>query len=388
MNSYLRYFVGSLVAIFLLGAALNFTLDPLGYFRNHGLHPGIFLGDRVWGDDRMVHDLSIDTYRPNTLIAGNSRVKHGFAVDDRQLSEPLGAILNLALPGANFDELDRYIRRILENQALSNLLIGLDVGQFLHSRDRVARIEHHHRLNSEEDLLPAPVKKLGAAFWSKNTYLASAKVMLSPHDTTLNGGANPETMLEILETSGHRRMTRVVEARMALHYSRFNPEVYVERMAAMDALLADVCLKNTSVRLFISPMHIRQLLLIREMGHLGLFFNWKAQLANRVSHYRQEGCPVTLTDFSTISRFTSEPFPEPGDKQHRMQWYWESSHYNHKMGRMVIDRLWNNDDSLEGFGENLTAENIAGWLDEERDNLNALVRNQPILVKEVSELVR
>jgi hypothetical protein len=132
----------------------------------------------------------------------------------------------------------------------------------------------------------------------------------------------------------------------------------------------------------------RQLLLIREVGHLGLFFNWKTQLTDMVSQHQKKGCRVTLTDFSTISPYTSEPFPEPGDKQHRMQWYWESSHYNHQMGRMVIDRLWIHDDSHDGFGKNLTAENIAGWLDEERNNLNALVRSQPMLVKEISDLIR
>lgn len=71
-----------------------------------------------------------------------------------------------------------------------------------------------------------------------------------------------------------------------------------------------------------------------------------------------------------------------------MQWYWESSHYNHEMGQMVINRLWNNDDGYDGFGKNLTAENIAGWLDEERNNLNTLVHSQPMLVKEISDLIR
>lgn len=386
MNIYLRYFAGSLVAIFLLGAALNFVLDPLGYFRNHDLHVGTFLGDRVWGDDRTAHSLSIETYRPDTLIAGNSRVKNGFAVDDRQLSERLGVILNLGLPGARFDELDRYIRIVLEEHAVRHLLIGLDLGQFLRGEELVGGSTPGYWLDTDGNF-PLWLKKLAAALWSKKTFLASAKVIFSPHGTTLNGGSNPETMLEKLEASGHRRMTRKVETHLARHYSRFDTGVYVERVAALDALLADACLKNTEVRLFVSPIHIRQLLLIREVGHLGLFFNWKTLLADMVSQHQKKSCRVTLTDFSTISPYTSEPFPEPGDKQHRMQWYWESSHYNHDMGRMVIDRLWNNDDSHDGFGKNLTAESIAKWLDEERSNLNALVRSQPELVKEISDLI-
>lgn len=386
MNTFLRYFFCSLAAIFLLGAALNFALDPLGYFRNHDMYVGTFLGERVWGDDRTAYDLSIDTYRPDTLIAGNSRVKRGFAVDDRHLSERLGMILNLGLPGARFDELDRYIRIVLEDHAVRHLVIGLDLGQFLRGKEPVGSSTPGYWLDSDGNF-PLWLKKLAAALWSKNAFLASSKVMLRAHNTTLNGGANPETMLEKLEASGHRRMTRKVEAHLARRYSRFDPEVYVERVVALDALLATGCLKNTEVRLFISPIHIRQLLLIREVGHLGLFFNWKTQLTDMVSQHQKKGCRVTLTDFSTISPYTSEPFPEPGDKQHRMQWYWESSHYNHQMGRMVIDRLWSNDDSHDGFGKNLTAENIAGWLGEERNNLNALVRSQPGLVKEISDLI-
>lgn len=390
MNPYLRYFVGSLVVIFLLGGTLNFSLDPLGYFRNHGMHPGFLLKDRVWGDDRTVHDLSIDTYRPDTLIAGNSRVKHGFAVDDRQLTERLGVILNLGLPGGRFDELDRYIRIVLEDHAVRHLVIGLDLGQFLRGNGLAGNPSPGHWLDSGGSFpgVPIPLKKLATALWSKSTFLASVKVMLRPHNTTLNGASNTDTKLMKLEASGHRLVTRKLEVRMAKVYSSYDLSVYFDRLAVFDALLAYTCLKNTSVRLFISPMHIRQLLLIREVGHLGLFFNWKTQLTGMVSQYQNKGCQVTLTDFSTISPYTSEPFPELGDKQHRMQWYWESSHYNHEMGRMVIDRLWNNDDSFDSFGKNLTAENIAAWLDEERDNLNALVRNQPILVKEVRELVR
>ena len=386
MNTYLRYFFCSLAAIFLLGGALNFALDPLGYFRNHDVHVGTFLGERVWGDDRTAQNLSIDTHRPDTLIAGNSRVKRGFAVDDRQLTERLGVILNLGLPGARFDELDRYIRIVLEDHVVRHLVIGLDLGQFLPDRELVGGSTPGPWLDA--DGFPIWLKKLAVALWSKNAFLASAKVMFRPYNTTLNGGANSETMLEKLEVSGHRRMTRKVEAHLARRYSRFDTGVYVERVATLNALLADACLNNTDVRLFISPIHIRQLLLIREVGHLGLFFNWKTQLADMVSQYQKKGCRVTLTDFSTISPYTSEPFPEPGDKQHRMQWYWESSHYNHQMGRVVIDRLWNHDDSHDGFGKNLTAENIAGWLDKERNNLNALVRSQPGLVKEISDLIR
>lgn len=166
MNTYLRYFFCSLAAIFLLGGALNFALDPLGYFRNHDVHVGTFLGERVWGDDRTAYDLSIDTHRPDTVIAGNSRVKHGFPVDHGQLSGRLGTILNIGLPGARFDELDRYVRIVLEDHAVRHLVIGLDLGQFLRGKERIGGSTPGHWLDSDGDF-PLWLKKLATALWSK-----------------------------------------------------------------------------------------------------------------------------------------------------------------------------------------------------------------------------
>lgn len=387
MNPYLRCFSGSAMAFFLLGAALNFALDPLGYFRNHGWHAGTFPGERVWADDRMAFDLSIDAYRPDTLIAGNSRVKHGFAMDGWQLPDRLGVTLKLGVRGAQFDELDRYIRRILDNNTVRNLMIGLDLGQFLRGRDPTVSSEQRSQLTSG-GFLPDSAKKLVAALWSKHAFLASASFMAGPHTSTLDGGSNPEVLLQRLDGLGHRLRTRRIEARTARRHPILDSQIYAQRLTALDALLANACLKDTTVRLFVSPIHIRQLLLMREIGHLSLFFNWKAQLASIVGQHERRGCRVTLTDFSAISKYTSEPFPEPGDKQHRMRWYWESSHYNRRIGQMIVDRLSNDRDNHDGFGKHLTPRNITSWLDEERNNVNALVREQPMLVKEIRDLTR
>lgn len=183
-------------------------------------------------------------------------------------------------------------------------------------------------------------------------------------------------------------MTRRAETRIAQRYPAVDQGIFNARAATLDALLAEVCRKGLTTRLFISPTHIRQLLLIRELGQLSLFHSWKTQLATMVSHHQERGCAVALTDFSILSEYTSEPFPEPGDRQHRMQWYWESSHYNHQMGQMIIDRLLTKEEVYRDFGITLTAENVSALLIEERKKLNALAHDQPLLVKEISGLVR
>jgi hypothetical protein len=387
MNPYLRYFSCSVLAIFLLGAALNFTLDPLGYFRNHGLHPGTFLEQRVWGDERAAFDLSIESYRPDTVIAGNSRVRHGFAADDAHLRERLGVILNLGLPGADIGELDRYIRKVLDNTPTAKLMIGLDFGQFLRDRDFGGRTGQSDSRQAGR-LLPDPVMNLVSALWSENAFRASAESLLMPHNTTLNGGSNAQHALRRVRSSGHRLMTRRAETRIAQRYSVIDQAIFAARMATLDALLAEICRKGTTARLFISPVHIRQLLLIRELGQLSMFHGWKTQLAAMVSQHQERGCAVTLTDFTIISEYITEPFPESGDRQHRMQWYWESSHYNHKMGHMIVDRLWTENEGDRDFGKDITTENVRSLLEQERQKLQALAHEQPLLVREIRGLVR
>lgn len=387
MNPYLRYFSCSVLAIFLLGAALNFTLDPLGYFRNHGLHPGTFLEQRVWGDERAAFDLSIESYRPDTVIAGNSRVRHGFAADDAQLRERLGVILNLGLPGADIGELDRYIRKVLDNTPTASLMIGLDFEQFLRDRDSGGRTGQSNSRQAGR-LLPDPVMNLVSALWSENALRASAELLVMPHNSTLNGGSNTQPALRRVNSAGHRPMTRRAETRIAQRYSVIDQEIFNASVATLDALLAEVCRRGNPVRLFISPINIRQLLLIRELDQFSLFHSRKTHLATMVSQHQERGCEVTLTDFSIISGYTSEPFPEPGDRQHRMQWYWESSHYNQQMGQMIIDRLLTKEEGQRDFGITLTAENVGALLEEERQRLNALAHDQPMLVKEIRGLVR
>lgn len=385
MNSYLRYFSCSMLVIFILGAALNFALDPLGYFRNHGLHPGTFLGNRVWGDERAAFDLSIDSYRPDTVIAGNSRVRHGFAVDDARLREQLGVMLNLGLPGADIGELDRYIRKVLDNNPRSDLMIGLDFEQFLRRRAPDDHSGHSAPLHPGR-LLPDSVRNLVSALWSENAFRASAELLVMPHNSTLDGGSNTELVHRRVRISGHRQMTRRTETRIAQRYSEVDQGVFNARVATLGALLTEVCRKGTTTRLFISPIHVRQLLLIRELGQLGLYLSWKARLATMVSQLQERDCAVKLTDFSVISEHTSEPFPEPGDRQHRMQWYWESSHYNHRMGHMIIDRLLTKEEGRLDFGITVTADNVSGLLKEERNKLNALANDQPMLVKEIGKM--
>ncbi|MFN2328352.1 MAG: hypothetical protein ABR612_05505 [Chromatocurvus sp.] len=384
MNPYLRFFAVSVATVFLITATLNFALDPLGYFRTKGWHDGTFVGNRMWADERLAFNLSIDNYRPDTLIAGTSRVRQGFALDDQQLPAQLGKTLRLGVSGARFRELDYYIRRLLSSSTPRNLLIGLDLGQFLRG-ERPPVGGHKPR---PDEVQANSARTLMTALWSRGAFRASVGTLFIMHRMKLDGSANTGIMQRRLNGVGHRQLTRNVERGMAKRPPIFNSDVYDMQMETLDTLLAKVCLAQINVRLFISPIHIRQLILLRETANRGLFSAWKIALADMVDTYRTQDCRVTLTDFSAISAYTSEPFPEPGDTQQQMQLYWESSHYTPRMGRMIIDRLLEENASKHDFGADLTRDNIAEFLDREQHKLEMLIHNQPELIREISELAR
>lgn len=386
MNTYLRVLCLAVPGLFLLGAVINYALDPLGYFRNHGWHDGTFVGDRVWADDRLAFSLSMDAYRPETLIAGNSRVKHGFSLEDASTRERLGKILSIGLPGADFVEVDRHIRQIVKNDTVINLMLGLDFSQFIRNRAADVYDRRSSRLDMR-NVIPEKANKLMAALWSKSAFGALVNVVLRQPDTTLHGGATTQIMDLRLDDIGHRQLTKTVETRIASLYTEFDSESYVDKLELFDQFLGRVCGGHINIKIFISPVHLRQLLLIREAGYLDLFFNWKTRIADIVGKFQKQGCGPTLIDFSQVSSYTSEPFPEAGDLQHKMQWYWESSHYKHALGQLIVDRLWNSGDSQEDFGSELNADNSGSLQKTEREKLHAIVREHPELMKEIRSLI-
>ena len=386
MTTYLRCLTFSVAAIFVIGAAINFVLDPVGYFRHTGWNVGPLAGERVWADERLTFALSIHALRPDTLIAGTSRVRHGFAMDNEELPPELGSTLRLGIRGARFSELEYYIRRVLDNGSLRHLAIGLDLGQFLRGDAAQSSVEKQTGHNAQGSVRPWVAGV--TALWSRQAFLGSASIPFRPHPVRLDGSGNIEVMQRRVRARGHRELTRVFERRMAKTLPGFDEQIYTAHMAKLDALLAHACKASTDVRLFVSPLHARQLLLLRETARLDLFHEWKAALATLVDAHESGGCDVTLTDFSMVSSYTSESFPERGDKQEQMRWYWESSHYTYRLGQMIIDQLWKNGEGSPDFGRRLTASNRAELLAEEQRALQALIKEQPALAKEIRDLVR
>lgn len=364
----------------------SYALDPFGMFRGFGLRTDYLLGERIWEDQRKVKDLSLDRLHPDTLIIGNSRVQKGFNVYDPALEQRLGHAHNLGLSGANFDEMDYYTRLAMRGQALKTLIIGLDIGQFTEAR----RSDNAEVVNFKylQDIYGVDmVKRFSYALWSSQAIKAWESVLQQPHSLTMRGTPNFDEESLYLMTSGYRRVTRRVEYNVADRLRMVDWNSYERRMHLMDALIADACLQGTVIKLFISPVHARHLVLLNEVGLTEKSFQWKRTLTEIVSRHQVFGCDVALLDFGRITTYATEPFPDIDNHAHSMKWYWDSGHYKPALGLLVLQRLFHEAASSAEFGLALTPATIDQSVKAEKTELYQFIHEHPDIVNDVRRAI-
>lgn len=387
MNSYLKTFLYLSIAVFMVIGLVSYILDPFGMFRGYGFRTDYLLGERIWEDQRKVKDLSFDQLRMDTLIAGNSRVLKGFDVYDPRLEQQLGIAHNLGLSGANMDELDHYTRLVINKRPLRTLIIGLDIGQFTEARSQdkseAKKNNYLHGL-----YIVDTVKRFSYALWSTQAIAAWRSVISQPHTLTIRGSSNYDEDLKTLVTLGQRKLTMMIEHHVANRLRAVDSDSYERRVRLMDALIADVCMQGTVVKLFISPVHARHLVLLQEVGLTEKSFQWKQALIEIVGRHQASGCDVTLLDFGRITTYTTESFPDLDDHTYSMKWYWDSGHYKPALGLLVLQRMFNHADLTKEFGFTLTSAGVDQSFKTERAELYQYIQDHPDVVNEVRQVIR
>jgi hypothetical protein len=390
VTQYLSYFLFYLAVALAAMACIGYLLDPFGYFRSHGLRTNFFLGDRVWGDDRIAKDMALAAVQPQTLIAGSSRVQRGMNVDDPRARHYLGRAYNLGIEAATIDELDFHIRSVLTGRSLRTLIVGFDLGELIISNN------HYYIPHNYDKYLPLPLlsglhglRKLRMALWSKEAVKAAEQVLTSPNNLTLNGLSNPTVIRSVINQLGHRELSRRTEIGIARYFqSEKGWDAYQGRIESLGRLIEEACSQKVESKLFVSPVHVRQLLLLKAVGRWEHFLQWKLDLTSVADRARQGGCKVSLIDFSRVSAITEESFPERGDTRSSMKWYWDSSHYNTELGLLVLQRLFGDENLSMRFGNELTNDNIHREIEEARTELERYIDVHPELLREQQELLR
>lgn len=353
------------IAIFvvvLLGLAMSFNrlVDPFRLFDGPEIEGYNAVKPEMDNRCRLSKAWQIYNRKPNGLALGSSRTDYGISPTHPGWSAKNA--YNAALPGGGIYEVLRYFQHAQAIQPLKQIVVGLDFFMF----------NAHWNLSSDFDENRLLAKSDGSSnggfkHLERLETLASIDTLLSSYNTLtsqkslsfkepphqLNGQRHP-TVREnyVPEAGGHRAL--FIDDEQAHMKRRWL--VPPERKYAFEVPKTGVSSLNdhfrnllrfahehdVDLRLFISPSHA---FLWESMDSMGLWDEWEIWKREMVRINEEEAttagkAPFLLWDFSGYNQYTTEEVPPEGDKDTKMRWYWEGSHYKSALGDIVLNRIF------------------------------------------------
>ena len=148
------------------------------------------------------------------------------------------------------------------------------------------------------------------------------------------------------------------------------------------------------LRIAIGPSHARMFETLAVKGLWSTFENWKRQLVALNEEVASDTGkpPFPLWDFSGYNHYTTEQVPALDDRETKMNWYWETSHYKKEVGDLVLDLVLDHQEPGRAvhpdFGVLLTFENIEQHLQQIRIDRQKWQVFFPEDLKEIMQLAK
>jgi hypothetical protein len=361
----------STLAILASVGAINRFVDPFGAFattvNDRPQEAGLF-----GSNTRLAKAHVVSRFRPEAIILGSSRAEVGLSAAHEAWQYE--RVYNLGLPQASIAEILEYYEHAIAAGSLKQAVLGLDFYQF------------NPMLEPRPDFDACRLRNPGSAWTRWRAALCDMPALL------LSRRALGESIAQLrgrskeadyLRDGSRNELAKEAEFRRAgyQHAAFLDSEFsYLNRIDLLggfrtsnlafeetagprfEALLRLSYEHGVDLRLFISPSHARQFELIREMGLWDEFVRWKrfllATATSIAAEYASE--PFPIWDLADYNVFSQEALPPLEDREARMKWYWESSHYNRSLGQRVLNLVLAGRD--EGIGRQIEADDIDSWL--------------------------
>lgn len=136
--------------------------------------------------------------------------------------------------------------------------------------------------------------------------------------------------------------------------------------------------QNIQIYLHIPPVHAWLTEALYAQGLGNEYRVWVTELVriNEASAARNSHAPFPLWDFSGYNSVTTEALPAPGSRN-KMRNYYDGSHYLPKVGEAMLNKMFNQNNSVSNFGKSLHSANLADhFLENERQRTIFLTSKQ------------
>ena len=349
--------------------ALNIFVDPTGFARAANLRDTAFCpGSESHVSDRLSRVLRFESLNPQTVLIGASRVKNGFYKSALIESGYANKLFNFSLSGMTATEMTKLLPPIARAVHVQNLIAGIDYGMFA-GRQKGKNWEPITWTDRNKFL--SWIGPFYRAFLSSPVTGASLKSLWSGCQTrsfSVDGFPRPgidysSPIFDAPEKYEQRRSFRPMSELVDRGGS----------LALFSIALGEVCALDRKIDLFIEPAHARLNEIRFKGGRWPEIEDWKRKITDVVGKLREEGCEISLTDFSGYNHVTTFPF----DKENNpTKYYLEPSHYTRHVGNMIIRRLSAVEKivPVDSFGVTLTPENVEAQIKRIREERNAYMK--------------
>ena len=394
---FVRVFFGFTLACLLGTGFFNLFMDPFDLFGMPGWQGVNAEKTQYQKVLRMAKAHAVRFYRPRGIILGTSRAEYldpthpGWDPDARP-------VYNLAIQSSRIHEVWHYLRHAQAQRPLKQVVLALD--EFMFSPHILSEQGFDEaRLDKIADPWPntAWINDLVMALFSFDALKESFLTLVSqsPPSPVIyqdNGARYPNRFQYAIDKVGghHRLFVKHVahgggnrKKRRALYdpYDTFRQIIEFCRQNGID------------LRLLINPPHAWYLEKLRLTGTEQEYMDWKRHLVDLLASEAREAnaSPFPLWDFSGFNSVTTEPVPSAQNKNAKMRWYWEDSHYKTETGHLILDRVFGLDTTElrahPDFGVLLTEANFAAQTQRLQAGYASYRKNHPGDVAEITRLL-
>lgn len=337
-------------------AGFNYLIDPYNIYHSNFINkPKIQQSKKI----RLVKAIKTEEIKPISICLGTSRAEYGYDPTHKYFDKPS---YNLATAGSSMYENRLNFENALKQGNLKKVLLVLDYRMF--------NAKFEKRVNDFESY-----------FGNSNLkykYLFSIDV-LKDSIKTLKGGENRYYYLEngqlenthnwnhVLKSGGHLELMKRDEK----EYYKDYPVNYTyedtnkKSFPDFESVVRDCYKNNIDLDIVFGPSHIRQWEALNYYLGYDNWLKWKKDIVLTVNKIAKEykEKQFRIMDFSVYHQLTSEKIPQ--DKNIKMKYYWESSHYKNELGLIVLDRLLGVS-QYKNFGVELNLGNIDAHLEKQK----------------------
>ncbi len=397
---FVSVFVGAFLAVCLLGAGVNYFVDPYGLFGTRRIAGFNERKPASTERVRVTKPYMAARVRPTVVIGGNSRPEIGVDPQSACWDKTDRPVFNMGVPGSSVFMQTRYVQQAVEQGKARRVLFGVDFLDFLVDRNPAAASIDWRALGKSFDgrLGPGPslqkAEDVLSGLFSLTALADSLTTIAAQRDayaaTRREDGFNPGLdYVPIIRSEGQ-----------SVLFAQKNREVRGRlRADTLGVLYADgrrgqplLALRNflqwakdedVEVVLFVNPYHVDYLILVEMSGYWPLFEEWKRQLTDITVEF-----DVPLWDFNAVDAYSTESPPPPRDRRSMLRWFWEPAHYRRELGDRMLAAMLDRTcgaPAVHGFGTELTPASLPRELERLRDDLHRFMQANPAMAARLGD---